>query len=162
MIRNKEFSKTRQETLKDSSRKIIYQGHRAQKNMSRIITHLRNANQSLNELTSVHCSVTQLCPTLYNPMDSSSSVSSVHGIFQAKILEWVAISFSRGFSQLRDQTCATYTAGRCFSTEPPGKPRWVNNRILLRWLKFERLTISSVSKYMKQLEFSYIVDEKLR
>ena len=148
--------------LKDNSRKIIYQGHKAQKSMSHIITHLRNANQSLNELTCVHCSVTQLCPTFYNPMDSSSSVSSVHGIFQAKIWKWVAIFFSRGFSQHRDQTCATYIAGRCFSTEPPGKPRWVNNRILLGWLNFERLIISSVSKYMKQLEFSYIVDENVK
>ena len=148
--------------LKNNSRKMIYQGHKAQINMSHIITHLRNANQSLNELTCVHCSVTQLCPTLYIPMDSSSSVSSVHGIFQAKIWKWVAISFSRGVSQLRGQTRATYIAGRCFSTEPPGKPGWVNSRILLRWLNFERLTISSVSKYMKQLEFSYIVDEKVK
>ena len=41
--------------------------------------------------------VTQLCLTLCNPMECSQSGSSVHGIFQARILEWVAISFSRGF-----------------------------------------------------------------
>ena len=40
------------------------------------------------------CWVTQLCPTLCNPMDCSSSSSFVHGILQARILEWVAISFS--------------------------------------------------------------------
>ena len=41
----------------------------------------------------------QLCPTLCNPMDYNSlSVSSVHGIFQARILEWVAVSSSRGSS----------------------------------------------------------------
>ena len=42
------------------------------------------------------CSVYQSCPTLCNPMDCSLPGSSVHGIFQARILEWVAISFSRG------------------------------------------------------------------
>ena len=41
------------------------------------------------------CSVTQLCLTLCDPMDCSPPGSSVHGIFQARILEWGAISFSR-------------------------------------------------------------------
>ena len=41
--------------------------------------------------------VAQSCPTLCDPMDCSPPGSSVHGIFQARILEWVAISFSRGF-----------------------------------------------------------------
>ena len=48
--------------------------------------------------------VTQLCPTLCNPMDCNPPGSSVHGILQARILEWVAISFSRGSSGTRDQT----------------------------------------------------------
>ena len=48
--------------------------------------------------------VTQLCLTLYDFMDCSLPGSSVHGIFQARILEWVAISFSRESSQPRDQT----------------------------------------------------------
>ena len=42
--------------------------------------------------------VAQSCPTLGDPMDCSPPGSSVHGIFQARILEWVAISFSRGSS----------------------------------------------------------------
>ena len=46
--------------------------------------------------------VTQSCPTLYDPMDCSLPGSSVYGIFQARVLEWVAISFSRGSSQPRD------------------------------------------------------------
>ena len=45
----------------------------------------------------------QSCPTLCDPMDSSPPGSSVHGILQARILEWVAISFSRGSSQPRDR-----------------------------------------------------------
>ena len=48
--------------------------------------------------------VTQSCPTLCNPVDCSLPGSSVHGIFQVRILEWVAISFSRGSSQPRDRT----------------------------------------------------------
>ena len=42
--------------------------------------------------------VAQLCPTLCNPMDCSLPGSSIHGIFQVRVLEWVAIFFSRGFS----------------------------------------------------------------
>ena len=50
------------------------------------------------------CSVTQLCLTLCDPMDCGLTGSSVCGISRARILEWVAISFSRGSSQSRDQT----------------------------------------------------------
>ena len=50
------------------------------------------------------CLVTQSCPTLSKPMVCSPPGSSVHGILQARILEWVAISFSRGSSPSRDRT----------------------------------------------------------
>ena len=49
-------------------------------------------------LFNVKVLVDQSCPTLYDPMDCSPSVSPVHGILQARILEWVAITFSRGSS----------------------------------------------------------------
>ena len=55
------------------------------------------------------CSVTQLYPILCNLMDCNPPVYSVHGIFQAIILEWVAISFSRGSSWPRDQTRVSST-----------------------------------------------------
>ena len=48
------------------------------------------------------CLVAQPCPTLCDPMGCSTPGSSVHGIAQTRILEWVAISFSRGSSQTRD------------------------------------------------------------
>ena len=48
--------------------------------------------------------VDQLCPTWYDPMDCSPPGSSVHGILQARILEWVAIPFSRESSQPRNRT----------------------------------------------------------
>ena len=59
--------------------------------------------------------VAQSCLTLCNPMDCSLLGSSIHGIFQARILEWVAISFSRGSSQPRDRTRVSGIVGRCFS-----------------------------------------------
>ena len=59
--------------------------------------------------------VVQSCPTLCDPVDCSPPGSSVHGILQARILEWVAISFSRGSSRPRDQTQVSCIAGRCFN-----------------------------------------------
>ena len=55
--------------------------------------------------------VAQLCPTLCDPMDYI-----VHGILQARILEWVAFPFSRGSSQPRDQTQVSCSAGRFFTS----------------------------------------------
>ena len=54
-------------------------------------------------------------------MDCSPPGCSVHGISQARIPKWIAISFSRGPSQPRDWTRLTYITGRFFTTEPPGK-----------------------------------------
>ena len=69
---------------------------------------------------SAQSEVTQSCPTLCDPMDCSLLGSSVYGIFQARVLEWVAISFSRGSSprgssQLRDWTRVSHIAGGCFT-----------------------------------------------
>ena len=61
------------------------------------------------------CLVAQSCPTLYDPMDCSPPGSSVHGISQARILEWVTISFSRESSRPRDQTWVSCIAGRFFT-----------------------------------------------
>ena len=58
--------------------------------------------------------VAQSCPILCDPMDCNLPGSSIHGIFQARVLEWVAISFFRGSSPPRDQTLASRIAGRCF------------------------------------------------
>ena len=66
--------------------------------------------------------VAQSCPNLCNPMDCSLPGSSVHGIPQARLLEWVAIPFSRGSSRPRDETQVSCTAGGFFTSEPPGKP----------------------------------------
>ena len=60
--------------------------------------------------------VAQSCPTLCDPMCYSLSGSSVHGIFQARMLKWIAISFSRGSSWPRNQTQVSRIAGRCFKS----------------------------------------------
>ena len=67
------------------------------------------------------CSVAHLCPTLCDPMDCSLPGSSIHGNFQARILEWIAISSSRASSGPRDWTlisCVFCIAGRLLNTEP--------------------------------------------
>ena len=57
----------------------------------------------MNQHISVLASVGQLCPTLCDPMGCSPPGPSVHGILQARILEWIAFPFSRGLSQPRDR-----------------------------------------------------------
>ena len=67
------------------------------------------ASQSQHEVL-----LAQSCLTLCDPMDCSPTGSSDHGIFQTRILQWVAISFSRGYSQPKDWTWVSFTAGRFF------------------------------------------------
>ena len=70
------------------------------------------------------CLVAKLCLTLFDPMDCSPPGSSVHGISQERIMEWVAMPSSRGSSRPRDRThisCVSYTVGGFFTTRPPGK-----------------------------------------
>ena len=68
------------------------------------------------------------CPTLW-PLNCSPPGSSVHGILQARILEWVAMPSSRGSSWLRDQTHISCTAGGFFTAEQPRKPNSDNTSL---------------------------------
>ena len=77
------------------------------------------------------CLVAESCLALCDPMDYNPSGSSVHGILPARILEWVATSFSRGSSQPRDWTQVSYLAGGFFTAEPPGKSDTTQGRKLL-------------------------------
>ena len=68
-------------------------------------------------------------------MDYSPPGSSVHGILQARILEWVAISFSRGSSRPRDRTQVSHIAGRCFNLLAIREEVYINTRICVgRWI----------------------------
>ena len=72
-------------------------------------------------------SVTHSCPTLCNPIDCSLQGSSLHEILQARILEWVAIPFSMGSSQPRDQTQLSCIAGEFFTVWATREtPFWQN------------------------------------
>ena len=84
----------------------------------------------------------QSCPTLCNPMDCSPPGSSVHGIFQTRILEWVAISFCRGSSQPRDHTRVSRTAGRCFN-------RWATRECLCMMITHGNSNVSLMWHYRK-------------
>ena len=69
------------------------------------------------------CPVAQSCPTLCDPMDCSPPRSSVHGISQARILERVALSYSRGSPQIRDVSCTGRWIPYCWATwEAPMPP----------------------------------------
>ena len=70
--------------------------------------------------------VTQSCLTLCDPMDCSLSGSSIHGILQVGILEWVAISFSSRSSQPRDWTQVSHIVGRHFTV-------WATREVQERW-----------------------------
>jgi len=59
--------------------------------------------------------VAELCPTLFDPMDCSLPGSSICGMFQERVLEWAAISSSRGSSWPGDQTQVSRIVGRCFT-----------------------------------------------
>ena len=75
----------------------------------------RNFENTVRAILWMKVLVSQLCLTLCNLMDCSLPDSSVHGIFQARILEHAVIPFSRGSSQLRDRAWVTCIAGRFFT-----------------------------------------------
>ena len=70
----------------------------------------------------VHVKSLQSCQTLCDPIDYSPASFSIHGILQARILEWVAISSSKGSSWPRGWTQVSCVGGRVFTIEPPWKP----------------------------------------
>ena len=95
--------------------------------LSSIAFHSVNSNQTLFPpqlgFQGVCAKLLQLCSTLCDPMDCSPPGSSVHGMSQAKILEWVAISFSRVSPPIRDQTLVSCTGRGFFTTKPILKPQ---------------------------------------
>ena len=78
-------------------------------------------SQCFSKVSELDVLVTQLCLTVCHPMDYSPPGSSVHGILQGRILEWVAILFSRGSSLPRDRTQVSCVSGRCFTVWALGK-----------------------------------------
>ena len=80
-------------------------------------------NHLYTQTMRVHAKSLQSCPTLWYPMNSSLPGFSVPGILQARILEWVAMPFSRESSQPRDWTrCSLHWQVDSLPLAPPGKP----------------------------------------
>ena len=92
--------------------------------------------------------VTQLWPTLCDPIDCSSPSSSVHEIFQAMILEWVSISFSRGSFQPRDRTQVSCTAGRFFTDWATREAEYIMQNT---WLDEKQVGIKIAGRNIKSL-----------
>ena len=82
---------------------------------SQCISHLHCVTNHHSLKVKVSKLLTQSCQTLCNAMDCSLPGSSIHKILQARILEWVAIPFSRGASRPRDRTQVSCTSGRFFT-----------------------------------------------
>ena len=90
----------------------------------------------------------QSYPTLCDSMDCSLTGSSAHAISQARILEWVAIFFSRGSCQPRDRTHISCIAGEFFTTEPPGKSLWpiIPPMGICQWQNYPSMYIQEIYK----------------
>ena len=120
--------------------------------MDKDVVYIYNGMLLSHEKWKWNRSVSQPCPTICNSMDCSPPGSSVHGIFQARVLEWVATSFSRGSSWLRDRTWVSCIAGRHFyRLSHQGNSVIKKNEIMpfaAIWVKLEMI-ISEVSQKKK-------------
>ena len=95
-----------------------------------------NSSKKANITSSIHTRVcvcvcvygshSIICVRLCDPMDCSLPGSPVHGILQARIVEWVVIPFSRGSSQPRNWTWVSHLAGRFFTIWALGKPLYIH------------------------------------
>ena len=105
---------------------ITYQCLKVNKSVFRLINHMFSGgfHAVISFYVLYSCMYAQSWLTLCDPLDCSPPGSSLHGIFQARILEWVSISFSRDSSQSRDQThvsCVSWIAGSSLPPKPSGK-----------------------------------------
>ena len=104
--------------------------------------------------------VAQSCPTLCDPMDCSPPGSSVHGILQTRLLEWVAISFSKGSFLPRDRTQVSHIAGRCFNL-------WATKEQLNTYLDIVVQSLSCVQFFVTpwtaahQASLSFAISQRL-
>ena len=94
-------------------------------------------------------------------MDCNLPGSSVYGILQATILEWIAVPFSRGSSQTRDQSWVSLTAGRfLIPSEPPYSVIKKNETLPLAtaWMDLKGIVLSEISQTERQIlyDLSYI------
>ena len=98
----------------------------------RLTTHIQEG--TANSVPDGEGEVAQSCPTLCDPVDCSLPGFSIHEILQARRLEWIAISFSRGSSRPRDRTQVSRIGGRCFNL-------WATREAQMRRMEMPRAPI---------------------
>ena len=136
------------------------------------------SRETIYPTTRCLCMCTQLCPTLFSPMDCSLPGSSVHGIIQARIPEWAVIFFSRGSFKPRDQiqVCSASCIGRHFlyhwaTWEAPQDAKWTifHLRSLIQmyliilssqWPK-NNIVVFLIQKYFSSTYYEYVTLGKL-
>ena len=110
-----------------------------------------NSDSVQENLLYISSEVIQSCPTLFNPMDCSLPGSSVHRIFQSRVLAWVAISFSRGSSWSRDQTQVSHIAGSRFTV-------WATWEAPYQKMCTKRNNLE-ISSFTQDLEFEFYLSQ---
>ena len=102
---------------------ITYQWVKVNKSVFRLTNHMFSDgfHSIISSYVLYSCMYAQSCLTLCDPLDCSPPGSSLHRIFQARILNWVTISFSRDSSQSRDQTRVSWIADSSLPAKPSGK-----------------------------------------
>ena len=126
---------------------------------------LKNKELSRKE-TAVAMLLAQSCPTLCDPTNRSLPGFSIHGILQARILEWIAIPFYRGSSWPRDWTQVSYTAGRFFTIWATGKisqeienhsnkNQWLKMRVTWKRRKVDKPQISTTNSIIFRYCFNW-------
>ena len=101
---------------------------------------------------------TQLCPTLCDPMDCSPPGSSVHGILQARILEWVAILSSRWSSPSRDQTCISWIS--CIGRQILYLGDTLGDTWVTHWTFMYTISLHTLNKQQQQHHLTVMMWEK--
>ena len=129
---------------------VLIPFYRIQTKVQRLATLLQGHTASGSEVKLL------MCPTLCNPMDSSLPGSTIHGIFQARILEWAAISFSRGSSQPRYGTCVSCIADRHFTVWATKWQKWVQTwtHLLPAWVDRTNSVKTGKAEPCKQIPVS--------
>ena len=117
ILRISELKWTRMGEFNSDDHCIYYCG---QESLRRNGVVIKSSQQKSSKCSKIS-KVTQSCPTLCDPLDCSLLGSSTHGIFLARVLEWVAISFCRRSSQPRDWTRVSRIAGRRFTLWATGE-----------------------------------------
>ena len=121
-------------------------------------THQVQCEREWKELRGNMCAwpVTKSCPTLLRPMHYSPSGSSVHGISQARTLEWVAMPSSRRSSRPRDGTCFSCTGRQIlyhWTTRKPSRKYthiFKNNTSIILWAKEIKLEVGKSNRVLKE------------